>query len=113
MISGDWAGHVMLFRRQQDGSFASGETLRPDDGTEVQVRSASAAFVDDWNGDGRLDLLVGDVSGSVVVFEGLGKLRFSAQKPVLADGRPLSVPGDAGPVVADWKQDGSADLIVG
>jgi hypothetical protein len=113
MISGDWAGHVIFFRRQADGSFAAGVTLRHADGTEVGVKNASAPFVADWNGDGKPDLLVGDVTGTISWFANLGDLRFGPARQVAAGGTQLSVRGDAAPCVADWDLDGKPDLIVG
>jgi len=113
MISGDWAGHVIFFRRQEDGSFAAGVTLRHADGTEVAVKNASSPFVADWNGDGHPDLLVGDSTGTIAWFENVGGLRFGPAREVSAGGTQLSVKGDAAPCVADWDQDGKPDLIVG
>jgi hypothetical protein len=79
--------------------------------------SASAVHAVDWNGDGTLDLLVGDVSGRVwlVPNEGTAK-RYAFGKPTLleAEGQQLSMThGDAGPFAADWDGDGKLDLIVG
>jgi len=113
MISGDWAGHVVLFQRLDDGCFAAGTTVRHEDGTEVAVKCPSAAFAADWDGDNRTDLVVGDGHGGVFLCRSLGELRFGPPQPLLAGERPIVVPGDAGPAVADWDQDGRVDLIVG
>jgi hypothetical protein len=78
---------------------------------------ASAVFAVDWNGDGLLDLLVGEIRGRVGVYLNEGNTKaFQFAKPsfLMAAGKEIQVPhGDAGPCVADWDGDGVHDLIVG
>src|SRR5262249_12799004 len=78
---------------------------------------ASSVAVADWNGDGLLDLIVGDISGHVSVYLNEGtKEHYAFGKPVRlkANGKEIAGPhGDAGPCVSDWDGDGLLDLIVG
>ena len=78
---------------------------------------ASAVHAADWNGDGVVDLLVGDVRGRVWLVPNEGtteKYAFGKPRLLEADGKQLNVPhGDAGPFVADWDGDGKRDLLVG
>jgi hypothetical protein len=78
--------------------------------------TASAVFAADLNGDGRLDLIVGDVQGNVwfVPNEGTPKAwAFGAAQHLRAGGEDIKVEGDAGPTIADWDGDGKPDLILG
>lgn len=116
VISGSWPGEIYFFRRQADGTFAAGVPLNGRDGKPVNVGSASAAFAADWDGDGKPDLIVGNVLGEVWLIpnESDGKrLVFGTPRRLEAAGKPIKVAGDAAPVVADWDGDGKPDLIVG
>ena len=77
-------------------------------------RSVPCAW--DWDADGDLDLLVGENSGTVLLF------LLEKETPAGGFGRPstltttggaLSVGHYAAPTVADWDLDGREDLLVG
>jgi hypothetical protein len=77
---------------------------------------ASAVHAVDWDGDGRIDLLVGDIHGNVYLIANEGtptKYAFGKPRQLIADGKPLRVDGDAGPFACDWDGDGKIDLLVG
>jgi hypothetical protein len=116
VISGSWPGEIYFFRRQDDGKFAAGIKLNGHDGKPLNVGSASAAFATDWDGDGAVDLIVGNVLGEVWLVPGAagGKpLTFAKPQKLEAAGKPIKVDGDAAPAVADWDGDRKPDLIVG
>jgi uncharacterized protein YifE (UPF0438 family) len=117
VISGSWPGEVYLFRGMADGKFAKGEELTYRTGEKINVGNASAVFAADWDEDGDLDLISGDIHGNVhlVVNEGSRKKPvFDGSMLLKAEGMDIVAEmGDSGPVVADWDGDGRHDLIVG
>jgi hypothetical protein len=108
------------FKEDKDGHYVEydGKIYRDTAKKQVLVTGcASALAVADWNGDGLLDLIVGDIRGHVSVYlnEGTkGQYAFGTPTRLKANGKEITVPhGDAGPCVADWDGDGLLDLIVG
>ena len=72
--------------------------------------------LDDWDGDGLVDLIVGEHYGHVFWWPNLGtkqKPEFRYGKFVLADDGPIDAGMAAAPKVVDWDGDGNKDLIVG
>ncbi|MCP4644488.1 MAG: VCBS repeat-containing protein [bacterium] len=70
----------------------------------------------DWNGDGRLDLLVGNILGNIFFHEGTGdpgSLSFAPGTLVTADDTIIDVGYYAAPDVVDWDHDGDLDIICG
>jgi hypothetical protein len=117
VISGCWPGQVHLFRGLEGGKFEKAVTIADKDGKEINLGSASAVFAADWDGDGDVDLVVGNIDGDVFLVpnESGGKeLRLGTASALTAGGAPVKAEhGDAGPCLADWDGDGSLDLLVG
>ncbi len=85
----------------------------------------------DWNGDGKLDILVGNSEGFVLFFENIGsndEPRFLPATRVHAGGQEIQVQagysgslqglqearwGYLSPNVVDWNEDGVLDLVTG
>jgi uncharacterized membrane protein len=65
ILSGSWPGEIYLFRGAPDGRFADPVILTALDGKPIHVGSASTAYAADWDADGDLDLLIGNISGEV------------------------------------------------
>jgi hypothetical protein len=70
----------------------------------------------DWNGDGLLDLLVGETPGHICCFENVGTKReptFARGRSLMLDDKPLMICCSTTPRAADWDDDGLLDLLVG
>jgi hypothetical protein len=107
---------VFLFKGLGRGAFAERAALSFRDGTPALAGLASAVCVVDWDRDGKLDLVVGDINGAVSFLRNAssdGKLAFEAPRNLIGTGQLSRVSGDAGPLVVDWDGDGVLDLLVG
>src|SRR5262249_15253926 len=107
------------FETTKEGTFVNyhGKRIKSTPDKPISITgTASAVHAVDWNGDGVLDLLVGDIRGNVYLIPNEGtreKYAFGKERQLLAGGKPLRVNGDAGPFACDWDGDGKTDLLVG
>jgi hypothetical protein len=125
------AGLFQVLRGQADGTFTSAEVVNGNDNQPLIVTAPQGgegydSTVDrictrptavDWDGDGHLDLVVGNFVGQFAVFKGEGSGKFAPTSDVimLADGTDvLRLKGHhADPFVIDWDGDGDLDLLSG
>ncbi|MFH1564211.1 MAG: VCBS repeat-containing protein [Nitrospirota bacterium] len=118
LLVGDSNGKISLFT----GSYFGNPPIPPDldeRGTILTISANNAApFVCDWNNDNKKDLIIGDNQGNIWVYLNSGEDESPAftngGNKVLGTGStPLWVKNDARPVVIDWDNNGTKDLIVG
>jgi FG-GAP-like repeat len=118
------AGLFQVLRGQPDGSFKKAEALTGIDGKPLIIpvegdnwveNICTRPFAVDWDGDGKLDLVVGNFSGTFYLFKGQGAGKFLPQpEQIQAAGKPLRIEGNhSDPFVVDWDGDGDLDLLSG
>ncbi len=115
MLSGSFPGEIYFFRRLADDKFARHELLKAKNGKTINAGQASTAFAVDWDADGDLDLLLGNIMGdvNVVTNEGNAKTMALGEPVKLEAASGTKHGGDSHPVAADWDGDGLLDLLVG
>jgi hypothetical protein len=117
ILSGSWPGRLYFFKGLGKGKYAPRQAIKDKTGKDIKIENASTVFAVDWNGDGKLDLLVGDVNGRVHVILNEGtptKHAFGTPQELSVDGKPIQVPhGDSHPIAVDWDGDKLLDLLVG
>jgi hypothetical protein len=124
------AGLFQVLRGKQDGTFQKAATLggtdgepliipvrgKPGEGDDWINNICTRPFAVDWDGDGHLDLVVGNFPGTFYLFKGRGKGEFLPvpEEIKAADHQPLKSPGHhSDPFVVDWDRDGDLDLLSG
>jgi hypothetical protein len=91
------------------------------DGTVIDAGEVDKALLTDYNGDGYLDMLLGNKAGNIVLYtqseansvvftsQGIGKLTTDGINPISMSGAS----GYAAPAITDIDGDGLLDLFVG
>lgn len=127
LILSSYSGiHYLLKNEGTDGEpvFKNADLLRAI-GQPLSMGAFTSADVTDWNGDGLLDLIVGNENGFLGYFENLGDNAFAPMQYMTVNGEPID--HDAGdfpylpierwygysmPSVGDWNGDGVLDVLV-
>jgi hypothetical protein len=131
LIVGNSAGEILFYPNV-------GTAERPEFGPEVQCRAGgkpirllagptgsiqgpseakfgySCPTVADWDGDGRPDLLVTDITGAHYFYRnagGSGPPAFERPVALLFQGRPLTTVWRVRPAVVDWLGDGALSYV--
>ncbi len=124
LLVGDAAGNIHIYLNTNNNTspvLDSGTTIQAG-GVDLLVANRATPIVDDWDDDGRKDLLVGDWEGNISIFLNEG----TDAAPVYDSSSFLEAGGDifdiddgitsggrSAPRIFDWNNDGLNDLLVG
>jgi hypothetical protein len=122
------AGLFQVLWGNPDGTFKKAAVLKGTDDKPLIIPSKSEEDIVqsictrptavDWDSDGNLDLVVGNMTGAFHVFKGEGGGKFNPTCQAIKVGdAPLRLPGKhaahADPFFVDWDKDGDLDLLSG
>lgn len=118
------AGLFQVLYGKPDGTFRKAEVLNGADGEPLIIpvekqqwteNICTRPFAVDWDGDEKLDLVVGNFVGSFYWFKGEGQGKFRPTPEAVRVGdEPLKIEGyHSDPFVIDWDGDGDLDLLSG
>lgn len=108
-------GTVYWFRGIGDGKFAARQELLPAKTKDMSVAMATANMID-WDKDGDLDLVIGDVKGYVSLSRNEGSKKepkFVKRTRLKVGDADLKVVQKSDPWPVDWDGDGHIDLLIG
>ena len=117
----DMAGLLQVLWGKQDGTFAPAEALSASNGEPLVLpgeddidRICTRPCAADLDGDGKLDLVIGNFRGTFAFVRGEGKGKFSPSATwIESEGKKLAVSHHGDPFLVDWDGDGDLDLLSG
>ena len=120
------AGLFQVLLGKAGGTFEPAEVLKgtDDEPLLIPLGPQKDAWIDgictrptavDWNGDGKLDLITGNFTGTFYLFRGEGNGRFLPKgELVTSEEKPLKINGNhSDPFLVDWDHDGDLDMLSG
>jgi hypothetical protein len=113
LLVGDSDGNVVIYMNTADNT---NPVL--DNGTIIfNIRYDRATpLVSDWNGDGKKDLIIGNMEGTIIIYVNNGTASlpaFNTSFLLPLDGKVFDVGTRSAPRIYDWNKDGLDDLLVG
>ncbi len=113
LLIGDMNGNIQFY--VWNGSqFLYNGTVNLSAGGPIAVNGPCSPHFADWEGDGDLDLFLGNESGKILLFNNTGNGTFDMGWPVNhTGGAPINTSSEIEPFIVDWDGDGELDIIAG
>jgi len=118
LLVGDSKGNVLIHLNNNTNTeplLATGLYIHANS-TDIRVGERAAPVAEDWNGDGKKDLIAGNMDGNILVYINKGSDADPAfDSPYLLKIGKLQFNAGtrSAPRVFDWNRDGLNDLLVG
>ncbi len=119
----DMAGLFQVLWGKKGGGFEKAAALEGTDGEPLIIQAGKENVTDkictrptavDLDGDGHLDIVSGNFSGTFAFFKGHGDGKFEPKNTWLdADGSKMQVRSHSDPCFVDWDGDADYDLVTG
>jgi hypothetical protein len=121
LLCGALDGRLLLYLDTAvtgDPMLAAAQAVQKGSGDLVVTGGRSSPDYADFDGDGSRDLLMGNTSGWLLIYNNVGSDAapiFSDVAQVYSGGQPIDLPGDprSRPCVGDWTNSGHLDVLVG
>lgn len=119
LLVGDGAGYVHIFLNTNTNaaSVLGRDILIEADGKPINVGGRAAPVADDWNGDGKKDLLIGNFDGNIRVYLNKGTDAYpqfgSFYNLTFRNGKEAIIGTRVAPRIFDWDKDGKKDILAG
>jgi len=118
LLVGDTNGNVQIYLNTNNNAnpvLGEGVFIQANM-TNINAGERAAPVADDWDGDGKKDLIIGNMEGNIVIYLNKGSdslPAFDSSFLLQVDGKVFDAGTRSAPRLYDWNKDGFKDLLAG